>query len=72
MQSRLNLRIERQIQREKVSKRMKFFTSQQLLQFAPKEDTAMWEMIISRLPIDYSIPDPEFVHLYESSRNHKR
>ena len=43
-----------------------FFTPHELLRMAPIQDRAMWELIISRLPSDYSIPDPKFIHLYQS------
>ncbi|OLS34059.1 hypothetical protein [Bacillus sp. MRMR6] len=57
---------------EKVINRIKFFTPQELLLFAPVQEKAMWEMIVNRLPPDYSIPDPQFLQVYKSFNNQKR
>jgi hypothetical protein len=65
-------RIRRRSQLEKTVNRKRFFTPQDLLMLAPKQDKAMWELIISRLPSNYSIPDPEFIHIYNSYNNRKQ
>jgi hypothetical protein len=67
-----NPRIRRRSQLEKTVNRKRFFTPQELLMLAPKQDKAMWELIISRLPSNYSIPDPEFMHIYYSYNNRKQ
>jgi hypothetical protein len=67
-----NPRIRTRNQQEKTVNRMGFFTPQELLIFAPKQGKAMWELIISRLPSNYSIPDPEFIRIYNSYDNRKQ
>ncbi|MCQ6282560.1 hypothetical protein [Bacillus sp. EB600] len=47
-------------------KRERFYTPQELLKLAPIHDKAMWQLIISRLPTDYRLPDPEFVKIYKN------
>jgi hypothetical protein len=60
------------IQQKKVVNRIKFFTPQELLKLAPQQDRAIWDIIIKWLPNDYSIPDPQFIHIYESFKNQKQ
>ncbi|MFB3167767.1 hypothetical protein P5G62_011690 [Neobacillus sp. 179-C4.2 HS] len=46
--------------------RIKLVTPKELVLLAPIKDKAMWEMIVDRLPPDYSIPDPQFLQIFRS------
>lgn len=51
---------------------IKIFTPQELLQMAPGSDKKLWELIVSRLPASYTIPDVKFIHLYQAFNKQKR
>jgi hypothetical protein len=64
---KLNQNLRRRNQQNKVTNQPSIFiTPMELLQMAPEQDKEMWKLIISRLPSDYTIPDPEFIHMYQS------
>jgi hypothetical protein len=45
---------------------LKLVTPKELVLLAPIQDKAMWEMIVDRLPHDYTIPDPRFLQIFRS------
>jgi hypothetical protein len=69
--SRPNPRIKKRFMQEEKIKRLRVFTPQDLLKLAPMEDKAMWELIISRLPHDYSIPDRQFIPIFGAFEKRK-
>jgi hypothetical protein len=62
----------RRMHPEKRINRIKIFTPQELLLFAPKQDKVIWGIIVNRLPHDYSIPDPQFLQVYELYNNNQK
>jgi hypothetical protein len=71
-QQQTKVRRNRTVQPKKTATpRKSFYTPQDLLNLAPIKDKAMWKIIISRLPADYRLPDPGFVHIYRKYFNSK-
>jgi hypothetical protein len=55
----------KKVQPEKVL-RIKLLTPKELVLLAPIQAKDMWEMIVDRLPPDYTIPDPRFLQIFRS------
>ncbi|WP_404332380.1 hypothetical protein [Mesobacillus maritimus] len=45
---------------------VRFFTPKEILELAPQQDKAIMELILNRLPLNYTIPDRKFVQIFES------
>jgi hypothetical protein len=69
--SRPNPRIKKRFKQEEKINRLRVFTPQGLLKLAPMNDKAIWELIISRLPNDYSIPDRQIIPIFEAFSKRK-